>query len=43
VHLGFPDPVKATGTEAERLAAFRQVRAAIEKQVLELLVSAESY
>jgi arsenate reductase len=25
-HLGFPDPAKATGTEAERLDAFRRVR-----------------
>ena len=26
VHIGFPDPAKATGTEDEVLAAFRQVR-----------------
>jgi arsenate reductase (thioredoxin) len=28
-HWGFPDPSKATGTEEERLAVFRQVRDAI--------------
>ncbi len=26
VHIGFPDPAKATGTEAEKLAVFRKVR-----------------
>ncbi|RYZ20595.1 MAG: arsenate reductase ArsC [Chitinophagaceae bacterium] len=26
VHVSFPDPAKATGTEAEILAAFREVR-----------------
>lgn len=26
VHLGFPDPAKATGSEAEVMQAFRQVR-----------------
>ncbi len=26
VHLGFPDPAKATGTEEQLLAAFRSVR-----------------
>jgi arsenate reductase len=26
VHMGFPDPAQATGTEGERLAIFRQVR-----------------
>ena len=26
VHLGFPDPAEATGSEAETLAVFRQVR-----------------
>jgi arsenate reductase len=26
VHIGFPDPAKATGTESERLAVFRSVR-----------------
>jgi arsenate reductase len=26
IHIGFPDPAKATGTDAEKLAVFRQVR-----------------
>ncbi len=26
VHIGFPDPAEATGSRAERLAVFRQVR-----------------
>jgi arsenate reductase len=34
VHIGFPDPVAATGSEAERLAVFRQVRDEIRQQVL---------
>jgi arsenate reductase (thioredoxin) len=37
VHLGFPDPAKATGTEGEVLAVFRQVRDAIATQVPALL------
>ncbi len=37
VHLGFPDPAKATGAEEEVLAAFRTVRDDIARQVLELL------
>jgi arsenate reductase len=37
VHLGFPDPAKATGAESEVLDEFRQVRDAIVKQVPELL------
>lgn len=32
-HWGFPDPSAATGTEEERLAAFRQVRDAINERV----------
>lgn len=34
VHIGFPDPARATGTEDERLAAFRQVRDDIRQKVL---------
>ena len=34
VPMGFPDPAAAKGTEAERLAVFRQVRDAIRKDVL---------
>ena len=26
MHIGFPDPAKATGTDAEKLAVFRKVR-----------------
>jgi len=37
VHIGFPDPVAATGQEAERLATFRRVRDAIREEVLEYL------
>ena len=32
-HWGFPDPSKASGTEEERLAVFRQVRDAIAAQI----------
>jgi arsenate reductase len=39
-HIGFPDPAKATGTEAERLAVFRQVRDDIQQQVLDFLKTA---
>ena len=34
VHIGFPDPAKATGTDAEIMAVFRQVRDAIVDQIL---------
>lgn len=37
VHLGFPDPAKAEGTEEEQLAVFRSVRDAIAQKVPELL------
>jgi arsenate reductase len=37
VHLGFPDPAKATGTDEEVLAVFRSVRDAIVQKVPELL------
>jgi arsenate reductase (thioredoxin) len=32
-HWGFPDPSKASGTEAERLAVFRRVRDAIATRI----------
>jgi arsenate reductase len=32
-HWGFPDPSKASGTEAERLAVFRRVRDAIAMRI----------
>jgi arsenate reductase len=36
-HIGFPDPAKATGTEEEILAIFRQVRDDIRVKVLSYL------
>ncbi len=36
-HLGFPDPAKAQGTEAERMEAFRRIRDEIARQVPALL------
>jgi len=33
MHIGFPDPTRATGTPEERLAAFRSVRDAIRQEV----------
>ena len=38
VHIGFPDPAKAEGTEEELMAVFRTVRDDIEKRVLGYLV-----
>lgn len=35
VHIGFPDPAKATGTDAEKMAVFRSVRDDIQKRVRE--------
>jgi arsenate reductase (thioredoxin) len=37
VHLGFPDPARASGTEDEVMTAFRQVRDDITQQVPALL------
>jgi arsenate reductase len=34
VHMGFPDPAAATGSEAEQLALFRRVRDDIRTRVL---------
>ena len=36
-HIGFPDPAKATGTDQEIFAVFRQVRDDIREQVLSYL------
>lgn len=36
-HISFPDPAKATGTEAEKMAVFRQVRDDIKTKVLSYL------
>ncbi len=37
IHMGFPDPAKATGTEAEILAEFRKVRDDIRRQMVPFL------
>ncbi len=39
VHIGFPDPAKAEGSDEEIMAVFRQVRDAIDEQVLSYLSS----
>jgi arsenate reductase len=36
-HVGFPDPARATGTEAEIMAVFRQVRDEMRQQLIPLL------
>jgi len=36
LHWGLPDPAAATGSEAERLAAFRQVRDEIRARIVAL-------
>ncbi len=40
-HLGFPDPARASGSEEERLAVFRQVRDDIRSGVTALLEGSE--
>ena len=37
IHVGFPDPAKATGTEEEIMTAFRQVRDEMRQQLIPLL------
>ncbi len=37
MHAGFPDPARATGTEEEIMAAFRQVRDALRAELVPLL------
>lgn len=37
MHWSFPDPSRATGSDAERLATFRAVRDAIEAKLTEWL------
>ncbi|MDR7435727.1 MAG: arsenate reductase ArsC [Armatimonadota bacterium] len=37
VHIGFPDPAQAGGSQEERLDAFRKTRDAIREKVLEYL------
>jgi len=41
-HLGFDDPARAEGTEAERLAVFRRVRDDIRSQVEAFLTQSQS-
>ena len=40
-HLGFPDPARASGSEEEKLAVFRQVRDDIRAQVTAYLEESE--
>lgn len=42
VHMGFPDPAAATGSEAEQLEVVRQVRDGLRRDVLALLSSPET-
>ena len=37
LHLGFPDPADATGSEAERMVVYRAVRDAIRAQIIAVL------
>jgi len=37
MHVGFPDPAKATGTKEEIMAAFRRVRDALRAELIPLL------
>ena len=37
IHMGFPDPAVASGSEEDRLAAFRKVRDQIREQIVEFL------
>jgi arsenate reductase len=37
MHVGFPDPAKATGSDEEIMAAFRRVRDDLRQQLIPLL------
>ncbi len=37
IHVGFPDPAQATGSEVEKTAVFRQIRDNMRYQLLNLL------
>ena len=39
LHLGFPDPARATGSEKERQAVFRQVRDDLRRALFDLMVN----
>lgn len=43
VHISFPDPAKAAGTEDEKMEMFREVRAGIRERVLIYLARAFAY
>lgn len=43
LHWSFPDPSRATGTETEKLAVFRQVRDMIAARLTEWLQSAKGF
>jgi arsenate reductase (thioredoxin) len=38
MHIGFPDPAEATGSDEEKMAVFRSVRDDIQSRILPLLV-----
>ncbi len=42
VHLGFPDPAKAIGSDNEKMAIFRSVRDDIARRVSQLLKEDEN-
>jgi arsenate reductase len=42
IHLGFPDPAAATGSDAERLEVFRRVRDGLREKVTAHLGQAEA-
>ena len=41
IHMGFSDPTEASGSDEERLAAFRKVRGQIREQVVGFLAKQE--
>jgi arsenate reductase len=41
VHIGFPDPAKAEGSDAEKMQVFRQVRDNIRTRILSFLQTFE--
>lgn len=43
VHIGFADPAAATGSEDERLAAFRSIRDQIAEQIIDFLDTMDSH
>ncbi len=39
LHIGFPDPAEAQGSQAEKMVAFRSVRDDIKSRILPVLIS----